>query len=361
MTNDEVREWPPRPGYWVRVGAAVIGIVVVLWLMLLLQGVILVLLASLVLALGLQPAIAWLEDRGWGRAASLGLIIVALNVVLIGGAILVVPTAVTQVQALGDSLPEIQAELAAMGGLGPLIAERMDPEAWMGGGDEEVTRTLGAVTTTVFNIFTVMVLTPYFAYAFPQMKRWLLRLIRREERPDALRLLNEASGRISGYIMGNLAVSVVAGVVSFVGFWAMGLDYPLVLALWVALTDLIPVVGAFIGAVPALAVAARHGLGLVVAVAGFLLVYQLFENYLVSPRVMRHAIDLSPAAVIVAIMIGGTLTGITGALLALPLAAMVKVAVEQYLISSRLETVRASAGESGTRPRKRNGRTRPLP
>ena len=90
MTNDEVREWPPRPGYWVRVGAAVIGIVVVLWLMLLLQGVILVLLASLVLALGLQPAIAWLEDRGWGRAASLGLIIVALNVVLIGGAILVV-------------------------------------------------------------------------------------------------------------------------------------------------------------------------------------------------------------------------------------------------------------------------------
>jgi predicted PurR-regulated permease PerM len=175
------------------------------------------------------------------------------------------------------------------------------------------------------------------------MKRWVLRLVRRDERPDLLRLVNESSERISGYILGNLTVSLVAGVVSFFGFWALGLDYPLVLALWVALTDLIPIVGAFIGAVPAVALAARQGLGLVVAVAVFLLLYQLFENYLVSPRVMTRAIDLSPAAVIVAVMVGGTLAGITGALLALPLAALVKIATEQYIISARLETIRSDA------------------
>ena len=141
----------------------------------------------------------------------------------------------------------------------------------------------------------------------------------------------------------------------------MGFDFALVLALWVALTDLIPIAGAFIGAVPALAVAAREGVGLMVAVAVFVLVYQLFENYLVSPRVMTRAIDLGPAAVILAVMVGGTLAGITGALLALPLAAMIKLATEQYLISTRLETVRESAGNAVSPAGRRRGRSRPLP
>lgn len=359
MPREQHQEWPPRPGYWIRVGAAVIGIVVVLWLLLILQGVLLVLLASIVLALGMQPAIGWFEDRGWRRGFALGVIIVVLNLALVAGLLIVIPVAVNQIEELGAAIPEMRQELEAMGGLGERLADQLDPERWVMGQGDEVTRTIGAVTNTAFNVFTVLVLTPYFAYAFPGMKRWLLRLIRRGERPDALRLLNEASEKISGYIVGNLAVSVVAGTVSFLGFWALGLDYPLVLALWVALTDLIPILGAFVGAVPAVAVASRHGLGLAVAVAGFLLVYQLVENYLISPRIMRHAIDLSPAAVIVAIMIGGTLTGVTGALLALPLAAMIKVAVEQYLISSRLETIRSEApGETRSR---RSGRSRPLP
>src|SRR5690606_11992423 len=117
--------------------------------------------------------------------------------------------------------------------------------------------------------------------------------------------------------------------------------------------------GAFIGAIPAVALAARHGLGLVVTVAAFLLLYQLFENYLVSPRVMTRTIDLSPAAVIVAVMVGGTLAGITGALLALPLAALVKIATEQYIISARLETIRSDAETAPLR--RRRGQSRPLP
>src|SRR5690606_27013529 len=222
-------------------------------------------------------------------------------------------------------IPEIQEELRNLGGLGRVVANQMDPSSFVRGSGEDVTRTVGAAAAAIFNIFTVAVLTPYFAHALPRMKRWVLRLVRRDERPDLLRLVNESSERISGYILGNLTVSLVAGVVTFVGFWALGLDYPLVLALWVALTDLIPIVGAFIGAIPAVALAARHGLGLVVTVAAFLLLYQLFETYLVSPRVMTRTIDLSPAAVIVAVMVGGTLAGITGALLALPLAALVKI------------------------------------
>lgn len=349
----------PRPGYWVKVAVAVIAIVVALRVTFLLQAVLLVLLASLVLALGLQPAIEFLEERGMSRGWALTLIIGVINIVLVAGAIVVIPMAANQLDAIAAAIPGVQEELRELGGLGEIIADRIDPSALVGTEEEEVTRTLGTAAATLFNLFTVAVLVPYFAHALPRMKRWVLRLIRREERPDLLSLLNEASERISGYILGNLSVSLLAGVVSFFGLWALGVDYPLILAVWIALTDLVPIVGAFIGAIPALAVAARQGLGLVVAVAVFLLAYQLFENYVVSPRVMTRAIDLSPAAVIVAVMVGGTLAGITGALLALPLAAMVKVAMEQYVISTRLETVRA---DTTTRmPTRRRGRSRPLP
>lgn len=358
-TPEPAPVWP-NLGYWIRVAIAVIGIVVALRVVLILQGVLLVLLASLVLALGIQPAIDFFEGRGLNRGWALAVILVLLNVALIAGALVVVPMAVDQIDEIGEAVPDIQEELRDLGGLGRVIANRLDPGSLVRGSGEDVTRTVGAAAATVFNIFTVMVLTPYFAHALPRMKRWVLRLVRRDERPDLLRLVNESSERISGYILGNLTVSLVAGVVTLFGFWAMGLDYPLVLALWVALTDLIPIVGAFIGAIPAVALAARHGLGLVVAVGVFLLLYQLFENYLVSPRVMTKAIDLSPAAVIVAVMVGGTLAGITGALLALPLAALIKVATEQYVISSRLETVRADSATPGGQ-RRRRGKSRPLP
>jgi predicted PurR-regulated permease PerM len=354
------RAWP-GVGYWVKVALAVIAVVVALRIVLLLQGVLLVVLASLVIALGMQPAISYLEGRGMRRGWALTTILLLVNAVLIAGAVVIIPTALDQTDEIAAAIPEVQEELRAMGGIGEVIADRIDPSALVDAAGEDVTRTLGAAAASIFNLFTVAVLTPYFAHALPRMKRWVLRLTHHEERPDLLRLLNEASERISGYILGNLTVSLIAGLVTYAGFRLMGLDFALVLALWVALTDLIPIAGAFIGAVPALAVAAREGVGLMGAVALFVLVYQLFENYLVSPRVMTRAIDLGPAAVILAVMVGGTLAGITGALLALPLAAMIKLATEQYLIRTRLETVRESAGNAVSPAGRRRGGSRPLP
>jgi predicted PurR-regulated permease PerM len=352
--------WPGL-GYWVRVALAVIGIVVALRMVLLLQGVLLVLLASLVLALGLQPAITYLEERGMGRGWALAAILVVTNGAVILGAFVIIPSAVDQADEIGATIPEVQEELREVGDLGAVIADRIDPGSFVDGDGEEVSRTLGVAATTVFNFFTVAFLTPYFAHALPRMKRWVLRLTRHEERPDLLRLLNEASDKISGYILGNLTVSMIAGLISYAAFRVMGLEFALVLALWVALTDLIPIAGAFIGSVPALAVAGREGVGLMVGVAVFFVVYQLFENYLVSPRIMARAIDLGPAAVIVAVMVGGTLAGVTGALLALPVAAMIKLAMEQYVISARLETVRENSSESAVTAPRRRGGGRPLP
>jgi hypothetical protein len=117
----------PNLGYWMRVAVAVIGIVVALRVVLILQGVLLVVLASLVLALGMQPAISYLEEKGVNRGWALAGILIVLNVFLIAGAWIIIPMAVDQVDEIGDAIPEIQEELRNLGGLGRVVANQMDP------------------------------------------------------------------------------------------------------------------------------------------------------------------------------------------------------------------------------------------
>ncbi len=347
--------WPPF-GYWIKIGTGVIGIVVLLRLVLLLQGVLLLILASLVLALGLQPPIERLTYRGFRRGAALTIVLAGIGIPVAVVLAMIIPTAVAQTQQVVDVIPEIREELSNVGDFGAFLADRMDLSALMSD-EEDVSRTLGAVAATGFNLFTVLVMTPYFAGAFPSMKRWLLRLLHRENRSDALELLNASTQKISNYILGNLTISLIAGIVAGVGFGVIGVQSAIILAIWVAITDLIPIAGAFLGAIPAIAVAGLAGLGPAVAVAVFLFAYQMVENFVISPRVMNNAIDLSPATVIIAIMVGSTVAGVLGALLALPLAAMIKLAIEAYVVNPRIDAVR-----SAQRPNKNIvGRTRNLP
>ena len=186
---------------------------------------------------------------------------------------------------------------------------------------------------------------------------FLLRLVERDDRPDALYLVNESVKRISGFVAGNLLVSLVAFVASFAAFRLMGLDYALALAVWVAFTDLIPVLGAALGSVLVLVVAATQNTGLVIGSLVFLVLYQQFENYIVVPRVMKQTVDLSPAVVIVAFLAGGSLAGIIGALLALPITAVLKLVVMELIVEPRMRRVRAGTG-SGPTPSTRRNRSR---
>jgi predicted PurR-regulated permease PerM len=129
----------------------------------------------------------------------------------------------------------------------------------------------------------------------------------------------------------------------------------------VAFTDLIPVLGAILGVAGVAAVAAFQGLGVLIAVIVILLVYQLIENFVIAPRVMNRAVDLSPVGVIIAILIGGSLAGLVGALLALPVAAMVKIVVFELLVPERIEEVRRDAAETGRGRSRRHKMSRPLP
>lgn len=343
-----------------------IGAVAILWT---LRSVVLVLIASLVLATGLQPAIKWFEARGLKRGWGLAVVLLAGLLVMGGLAIILVPFIAGQVVDLIDNLPEFVAQLEEGPGFVNRIVEFLDLDALLSGGPAgeepaiDPVAVASGVGGTVFNIVTVLVVTPYFAIEFPALKAWAVRLLRPKHREDFLYVLNSSIDLIANYMVGNLVISVIAGVVSFIGFTLLDVDYALALAAWVAFTDIIPGVGALLGAAGVAAVVAFQGGPQLVAVLILLAVYQQVENYLIAPRVMNRAIDLNPATVIVALLVGGSLAGLVGALLALPIAATIKIILFELVVPGRIESLRAEVAETPRRPgrTRRNRGARPLP
>jgi predicted PurR-regulated permease PerM len=164
------------------------------------------------------------------------------------------------------------------------------------------------------------------------MREGSLKLVPKSRRERVKELTEPILEKIGAYIAGNVAVSIIAGVISFIFFAIVGVPYPVALALWVAIADLIPLVGATLGMVPALVVAFFISIPLGVTVAVFFLIYQQIENYVIVPRVMTKAIDISPAAVLLAALIGGSLLGFVGALMSLPFAAAVKLLMQEVAL-----------------------------
>lgn len=356
--------WPP-PVYWIKVGLALIGAVVLLFLLGILQGILLVILASFVLAIGFQPAISWFEARGMKRGLGLGLVLMGFLVVFGGLAALALPLILSQAGEMLDQLPAFVERLQSGDGLVARLANMIDLDRITTESTSDPTAALEVVGNAagfVFNFLTVLLVTPYFAMSMPQIKVWLVRLLRPQHREDFLRVLGESTDLMANFIVGNLIVSVVAGVVTWVGLTLIGVPYALALAAWVAITDLIPILGALLGAAGVAAVALVETPELVIWALLLLLVYQQVENFLVAPRVMNRAVDLSPASVIIALMVGGALAGLVGALLALPLAALIKIVFQDYLVQGRVDRIRSEVAENGgvARRGRRRG-SRPLP
>ena len=352
----------PPVAYWVKVGAVIIGIVVLLRMLAILQGVLVILIASAVLAVGMQPALDWLVRRRLPRPAALAVIMAAGLAVVVAAGMLIVPVVIAQSRALVEALPEWIDGLAADSPLVEDLLDRLDPGVLLQQMPDGALSAVGGALATVIDLVLVLTLAPYFALAVPQAKRTAVRLLVRRDRERFMLALNRSTDLMANYIVGNLVVSVIAGVVAWLGLLAIGVPFAAALAVIVALTDLVPAVGATIGGATVVAVSLAEGPGTALVTAAFLLTYQQVENFVIVPRVMRDAIDVAPATAIVALLIGGTLAGPVGALLALPIAALAQVLMAEFVIADRVAAVRAAdAEEQATRRGPRWATRRRLP
>jgi len=311
------------------------------------RNILTLVIVAAVLAVGLDPAVRRLErfhlSRGWAVTI---IFLAAIGFIVLFG-LLVIPPLVREVRQLSSDIPAYVARLRAdnswfrelddkyqIGDKLKDVASRLPSLA--SSSFSTILRITGSIASVIFNTLTIMILTIYFLMSLPRGHRTAVALFRKDHRQRDARTLEEALERVGGYVSGNILISIIAGVLAFVALRVIGVPFAGALALWVAIADLIPSVGATLGALAAVIVAAFSGLGDAIATAVFFLVYQQAENYLISPRVMKKAVDLSPAAVIVSVLIGGSLAGFAGALLALPLAAAAKVVVRDLWLGERI-------------------------
>jgi predicted PurR-regulated permease PerM len=327
------------------------------------RNIIVLIVVALVLAVGLDPAVRRLErwriKRGWAVA----IIFAAAIGFLVLFALLVIPPLVREVRELAAKIPEYVNRLKEDSGffgdlerkyqiskrLRELTANLPSLASSSLGTVLGITKSIG---TLIFNTLTIGILTIYFLSSLPRGHRAVVQLFSRERRELDRRVLEEALERVGGYVSGNILISIIAGVAAFIALAIIGVPFAAALAMWVAIADLIPSVGATLGALVAVIVAGFSGLGDLVATIIYFVVYQQVENYVIAPRVMKKSVDLSPAAVIISVLIGGSLAGFAGALLALPIAAAGKVVVKDLWLNRRLEESElvASTGGAGGPP-----------
>jgi predicted PurR-regulated permease PerM len=151
-----------------------------------------------------------------------------------------------------------------------------------------------------------------------------------ERRERVERVGADCARAVTGYVAGNLLISVICGLLTFAVLLALGVPYAGVVAVFVAIADLIPLVGATVGAVVAVAVAFLHSVPAGIGVVVFFLVYQQLENHLLQPLILSRTVKINALAVLVSILVGVELAGILGALVAIPVAGMVQVLLRDY-------------------------------
>jgi predicted PurR-regulated permease PerM len=338
--------------YWVRWGltlAAVSAVLAALWSVF--NIVVLVLMAA-VLAIGLDPAVRRIERAGKSRGRAVTLIFLGVIAIVILFAWLVIPPLIRQIGELADDIPTYVRDLSrrddAIGRYFQQqdLAERLrsfiaDLPSRISESFGTIVGVAGRVTSAIFNVVTVAILTIYFMLSLPRMRRTAALAFAPSARERAETVMDEAISRIGGYVGGILTTATIAGASALVFFGILnlfGLDMPFAfpLAIWAALMGLIPAVGAYIGAAPAVVVGFFSSGLTGVLVLVYFIVYQQIENYAIQPRVMKNAVNLSPAAVIISTLVFGSLGGFAGALLALPAAATIKVVIVEVFLRGRV-------------------------
>jgi predicted PurR-regulated permease PerM len=344
----------PAMAYWARVTLTVAGALVLLLAAWRVRNILLLVLVAAVFAVGLDPQVRWLQRRRLSRGWAVTVIVLVGVGLLVLVGWLVIPAAVQQSHELASHssvyLDRLQHATGFLGTLQqhydlgqrlretttqlPAFAFRKVPG---------VTASAGSI---VFKLLTVAVLTVYFLVGLPRGQAAATALLagQRTHADRNVRILEESLGRIGGYVSGNLLISVIAGTLAFAVLEILGVPFAAALGFWVAIADLVPSVGAMIGAVLCVLVALFSSGGHAAAiVAVYFVVYQRVENYFILPRIMTKAIDLSAPTVIVALLIGASLAGLEGALIALPIAAAVKVVIREVWLAGRTTSV-TSAG-----------------
>ena len=293
---------------------------------------------ALFIAIGLNPIIEFLLSKSVPRGAAVAIVTLGFLLVVVALIVVVVPPIAHEINVLVNNYPHYKANLIAGRGWAGRLTHKLHLTGYLDGRSKlklPITNgILGAgkilLSVSVATV-SIVALTIYFLIALPGVKRLWLSLIARSRRERVSLLTDEVFSRVGGFMLGNLLTSLISAIGTYIWLVVFGVPYALLLALVVGVLDLIPMVGSTIAGVIVSLVALSKGLPIGIATACFYIAYRFLEDYLLNPRVMKHTVKVTPGLTIIATLIGGSLLGIIGALIAVPIAATIQLLLQEVV------------------------------
>jgi predicted PurR-regulated permease PerM len=316
--------------------------VVLLWAAFLVRGALLLIYVSALFAIGMAPLVAIFERQRiihsrLPRWAAILVIYLLALVIVVTVARLVTDPLVTQARELVSALPQMvqraQQWLIDRGLLTRELSLREAVEQSPVGGSDAVGTLVGAVWGFIgglFGLVTILILAFYLLLDAERVVRTFVRLFPRAERPRVERACRRVSAKVSAWLGGQLLLGAIIGTTAAIGLFLIGVPYFYVLAFLAGIGEMIPIVGPLLSAVPAVLVAFAVSPATALIVALFFFLQQQLENHVLVPKIMERQVGVSAAGVIAALLIGGSLLGVVGAILAVPTVGILQVIFEEF-------------------------------
>ena len=322
-----------------------VGALLAFWLgglLLSVGGILILVVVALFIAVGLDPSVRFFENRGARRPYAVLIVITFVVIALVLFFVALVPVISEQVSALIKNVPtyiddiehnrQVQ-KLDQEYGILQKVQDFVTSGKWTSSLFGGVVGVAGAVFSFLANAFIVTVLALYFLASLTTVKEAIYDLAPASRRPRTRELGEQILRNVGGYVSGAFIVAMCAGISSLIFLLVAGLaQYAVALAAVVALLDVIPMIGATLGAVIVSAIAFATDWKIGLACVVFYLVYQQVENYVIYPRVMSKSVDVPGVVTVIAALVGAGLFGVVGALLAIPTAAAILLLTREVFV-----------------------------
>ncbi len=307
------------------------------------RDIVIIILLALVIASAMEPVVDYLSEHKIPRTVSIlgAYIIVIAFFVLIAS--LMVPLVINQIQVLSQHFPEYIVDLQTRFPSISVLIGNADASAIAGQlfsgittSDQLFHRTIG-LFNGLFAIVTVLVISFYLVSADRGMKRFIRDLVPPMYQDTITRLIAKIQRTMGLWVVGQVILSVFIFALTFIGLTLLGVQYALFLAILAGLLEIVPYIGPFLSAIPAVFFALIQNPPLAIAVIVLYILIQKTEGYILVPKVMEKTVGTSPLVVLLAILIGFKLAGILGLLLAVPMAGAITVVLHEFFHQKQLQ------------------------
>jgi predicted PurR-regulated permease PerM len=316
----------------IRFFTVALAMVMVMWLIYEVRFLVVSLVISAVITLGLLPIVDHFKAVGVPRGISVTALIAFIILVLVTIGIAIANAAVSQTIALGASIPKYISSLNTIPELTPYIGdiEGKIGEYLSGAPGAALSGTIGAFSGITLAV-SLIALTAYLLIDFYKIRDFILKFLSKNTRKQVDVTLTQIENEVGYWLRAQLVLMIIVGSLTYIGLVLMGVEYALALALIAGLLEFIPFIGPIIATVPALivgfSISPFHGLGVLI----LYIVIQQLENNLIVPKVMQRAVGFNPALTLIVVLVGNTLFGVLGAIMAVPFTLVVYIIIKRQL------------------------------